>query len=95
MDIAVVTTQNLLIKNLSEDFGEDELADLFAGVAEVSSNDIQGGVAKVEMASVADAQEAVRLLHAKDFMGKTLEVVEESPYDAPRNAESDSDSDDE
>ena len=93
MDVAVVTTPNLEIRNLSGEFGEAELADLFAGVGEITNSEIREGQAKVEMASVEDAQQAVRVLHAKDFMGKTLEVLEATPAESPEATESDSESD--
>lgn len=77
MDVPVVSSTRLSMNNLAKDFGEAELGDLFAGVAKVTSSDIQDGRAFIEMASIEDAQNAVRLLDGKDFMGQTLSVLGE------------------
>ena len=74
MAVAEITTPHLSMSNLSSDFGESELEHLFAGVAQISSSQIVEGKAELEMASVEDAQTAVRLLDGKDFMGKTLSL---------------------
>lgn len=79
MPVEEVSSPHLVMSNLSEDFGQSELEHLFAGVAKVAKSEISGGKATIEMASIDDAQSAVRLLNGKDFMGKTLSLTGESP----------------
>ncbi len=74
MAVEVISTPRLCISNLVQDFGQEELQHLFAGVGSISSSQIHDGRAEIEMSSVADAQNAVRLLDGKDFMGKTLSL---------------------
>lgn len=76
MEVPEVSTPGLTITNLSSDFEESHLEDLFHGVGSISEVEITEGKASVTMQSVEDAQEAVRLLDGKDFMGKTLSVSE-------------------
>lgn len=74
MPVEVVSTNLLVMKNLGEDFDKGELDHLFAGVATISEAKISEGKAEIEMASVEDAQNAVKLLDGKDYMGKTLSL---------------------
>ncbi len=74
MEVPTVSTPMLTISNLTKDFGEAELGDLFYGVGDFVKSDLKEGLAMIEMKSVDDAQQAVRLLDGKDFMGQTLSV---------------------
>ena len=76
MKVPEISSTELVIKNLSSEFGESELEELFSGVGSVAKSEISEGGATVEMASVEDAQKAVRFLDGKDFMGKTLSLSE-------------------
>lgn len=76
MEVPVVSTPALTITNLSSDFEVSHLEDLFHGVGSISEVEVNEGKASITMQSVEDAQEAVRLLDGKDFMGKTLSVSE-------------------
>lgn len=74
MSVEEVSSPQLSLTNLSDDFGQSELDHLFAGVAHVAKSNIEGGEASIEMTSIEEAQKAVKLLHGKDFMGKTLSL---------------------
>lgn len=76
MAVPEVSSPKLSITNLSEDFKESELADLFYGIGTISESQVSEGKATVEMESVEAAQKAVRYLDGKDFMGKTLSISE-------------------
>jgi RNA recognition motif-containing protein len=78
MEVPEVSTPDITITNLSSDFEESHLEDLFRGVGSISEVEVSEGKASITMQSVEDAQEAVRLLDGKDFMGKTLSVSESS-----------------
>ena len=88
MEVETVTTPNLELKNLSPDFGETELEHLFIGIGTIASREIhEDGKATVEMSSVEEAQNAVRFLDGKDFMGKQLSVGGASEPIAEENEE--------
>ncbi len=79
MPVAEVTTPLLELALLPADFSHDGLTELFVGIGSVVHASIEAGSAKVELASVEEAQAAVRYLDGKDFMGKVLSVKEQEP----------------
>ena len=77
--------QHLYVGNLSADYTEDELRDLFAADGrEVESVTIRKkvktgrsrGFGFVKMASEEDAERAVQALHGTDVRGRSLKVGE-------------------
>src|SRR5688572_32145490 len=77
----------LFVGNLSFDATENDLQDLFAQAGAVSSVNIMQdratgrarGFGFVEMASDADAQNAISMFNGKDFKGRALTVNEARP----------------
>ncbi len=81
-EIVEVTTPRLYVGNLSFEANDDDLRELFSGVGIVASaevvthrgSDRSKGFAFVQMQTVEEARRAVRELHDKPFMGRSLSV---------------------
>lgn len=79
--------RKLYVGNLPYNTTEQDLQDLFAGAGTVESVNVMRdqatgrarGFAFVEMASDSDAQQAISMLNAKDFGGRSLTVNEARP----------------
>ena len=75
MAVPQISSVHLELKQLSSDFQESDLSDLFDGIGSIVESELDEGKLRVQMDSVEEAQEAVRRLDGKDFMGEILSVV--------------------
>ncbi len=75
IEIEQVSGPGLRLENLNPEFSEEDLRDLFEGIGKVDEHHIDSGYTLVQMSSTEEAQKAVEVLHAKDFMGKRLKVI--------------------
>lgn len=82
--------RRLYVGNLPYEVNEDDLQGLFGGVGAVASVNVMRdretgrarGFAFVEMATEADAQNAIDKLHDRPFNGRNLTVNEARPQPA-------------
>ncbi len=81
--VETVTGTALQVGNLNTEATEDDLRDIFRDISPVTSvmmagDDAAKGTARVEFASVEEAQQAVNILHGKSFMGRQLALTNAS-----------------
>ncbi len=81
--VETITGTVLKIANLNTEATEDDLREAFRDISPVTSvklaeEESEKGTARVEFASVEEAQHAVNILHGKSLMGQPLALTGES-----------------
>ncbi len=80
--VEVVTSAVLQVGNVAGDATEDDLRDVFRDISTIASVKLpeasdspEKGTARVEFASIEEAQNAVTILHGKSFMGQQITLT--------------------